>query len=79
MNAIISQQRCVLGVLLALWSDGVFCVYSLLDASIAEEDIGGDYYQEEEEYPGHFASQGKPSFDSYSQCLVLILHPTCFK
>jgi hypothetical protein len=47
------------------------CVYSLLDASVAEEDIGGDYYyQEEEEYPGHFANQGKPSFDAYSQCLV---------
>jgi hypothetical protein len=44
------------------------CVYSLLDASVAEEDIGGDYYyQEEEENPGHFANQGKPSFDSYSQ------------
>jgi hypothetical protein len=58
----------------------VFCVYPLLDASVAEEDIGGDYYQEEEEeYPRHFANQGKPSFDSYSQCLVLILHSTCFK
>jgi hypothetical protein len=79
MNAIVSKQRCVLGVLLALWSDGVLCVYSLLDASIAEEDIGGDYYQEEEEYPGHFANQGKPSFDSYSQYLVFILHSTCFK
>jgi hypothetical protein len=53
---------------------------SLLDASVAEEDIEGDYYyQEEEEYPGHFANQGKPSFDSYSQCLVLLLHPTYFK
>jgi hypothetical protein len=57
----------------------VLCVYSLLDASVAEEDIGGDYYQEEEEYPGHLANQGKPSFDSYSQYLVLILHSTCFK
>jgi hypothetical protein len=80
MNAIVNKQRCVLGVLLALCSDGVLCVYSLLDASIAEEDIGGDYYyQEEEEYPGHFANQGKPSFDLYSKCLVLILHSTCFK
>jgi hypothetical protein len=80
MNAIVSKQICVLGVLLALCSDWVLCVYSLLDASVAEEDIGGDYYQEEEEeYPGHFANQGKPSFDSYSQCLVLILHSTCFK
>jgi hypothetical protein len=54
---------------------------SLLDASVAEEDIEGDYYyqEEEEEYPGHFANQGKPSFDSYSQCLVLVLLSTCFK
>jgi hypothetical protein len=52
----------------------------LLDASVAEEDIGGDYYyQEEEENPGHFANQGKPPFDSYSQCLVLLLHATGFK
>jgi hypothetical protein len=69
----------VFGVLLALCSDCVLCVYSLLDASIAEEDIGGDYYQEEEEYPRHSANQAKPSFDSYSQCLVLILPSTCFK
>jgi hypothetical protein len=50
-----------------------FILISLLDASVAEEDIEGGYYQEEEEeeYPGHFANQGKPSFDSYSQCLVL--------
>jgi hypothetical protein len=80
MNDIVWRQACVLGVLLAWCSDGVFCVYPWLDASIAEEDIGGDYYQEEEEeYPGHFANQGKPSFDSYSQYLVLILHSTCFK
>jgi len=79
MKAIVWKQVCVLGMLLALCSDCVLCVYSLLDASIAEEDIGGDYYQEEEEYPGHFANQGKPSFDSYSKCLVLILHSTCFK
>jgi hypothetical protein len=72
MEAIVSKHLCVYGMLLAWCSNGVFCVYSLLDASIAEEDIGGDYYyQEEEEYPGHFANQGKPSFDSYSQCLVL--------
>jgi hypothetical protein len=46
---------------------------SLLDASVAEEDIEGDYYyQEEEEYSGHFANQGKPSFESYSKCLVLL-------
>jgi hypothetical protein len=56
---------------------------SLLDASVAEEDIEGGYYQEEEEeeeeYPGHFANQGKPSFESYSKCLVLLLHSTYFK
>jgi hypothetical protein len=52
---------------------------SLLDASVAEEVIEGEYYQEEEEYPGHFANQGKPSFESYSKCLVLLLHSTCFK
>jgi hypothetical protein len=80
MDVIVSKHLCVYGMLLAWCSDCVFCVYSLLDASIAEEDIGGDYYyQEEEEYPGHFANQGKPSFESYSQCLVLLLHSTCFK
>jgi hypothetical protein len=79
MDAIVSQQLCVHGMLLALCSDCVFCVYSLIDTSIAEEDIGGDYYYQEEEYPGHFANQGKPSFESYSKCLVLILHATCFK
>jgi hypothetical protein len=39
---------------------------SLIDASIIKEETEGGYYQEEEEgYPGHFANQGKPSFDSY--------------
>jgi hypothetical protein len=53
---------------------------SLLDTSVAEEDIEGDYhYQEEEEYTEHFANQGKPSFESYSKYLVLLLHSTCFK
>jgi hypothetical protein len=80
MNAIVSKQICVFVMLLALCSDCVFVLISLLDASVAEEDIEGDYYyQEEEEYPGQFANQGKPSFESYSQCLVLLLHPTCFK
>jgi hypothetical protein len=56
-----------------------FVFISLLDASVAEEDIEGDYYyQEEEEYPGHFANQGKPSFESYSKYLVLLLRSTCF-
>jgi hypothetical protein len=48
----------------------VHCVYSLLDYSVAEEDIEGGFYQEEEDYPGHFANQGTPSFESYSKCLV---------
>jgi hypothetical protein len=75
MDAMVSKHLCVYGMLLAWCSDGVFCVYSLLDASIAEEDIGGDYYyEEEEEYPGHFANQGKPSFESCSKYLVLPLH-----
>jgi hypothetical protein len=78
MNSIVCKQVCVLGVLLVWCSDCVHCVYSLLDASIAEEDIEGEFYQEEEDYPGHFANQGKPSFESYSKCLVLLLHSTCF-
>jgi hypothetical protein len=52
---------------------------SLLDASVAEEDIEGEYYQEEEDYLGHFANQGKPSFESYFKCLVLLLHSMYFK
>jgi hypothetical protein len=66
-------------VMLVLCGDCVYCVYSLLDASVAEEDIEGEFYQEEEDYPGHFANQGKPSFESYSKCLVLLLHTTYFK
>jgi hypothetical protein len=69
----------VFEVMLVLCGNCVHGVYSLLDASVAEEDIEGEYYQEEEEYPGHFANQRKPSFESYSKCLVLILHFTCFK
>jgi hypothetical protein len=57
----------------------VLVFISLLYASVAKEDIEGDYYQEEEEYPGHFANQGKLSFESYSKCLVLLLHSTCFE
>jgi hypothetical protein len=64
---------------LYLFGDCVhFCVFSLLDASVAEEDIEGEFYQEED-YPGDFANQGKPSFESYSKCLALLLHSTCFK
>jgi hypothetical protein len=79
MHSIVGKQVCVLGVLLVLCSDCMPSVYSLLDASIAEEDIEGEFYQEEEDYPRHFANQGKPSFESYSKCLVLLLHSTCFK
>ena len=61
MNFIVWKQVCVFGMLLVLFSDCVHCVYSLLDASVAEEDIEGGFYQEEEDYPGHFANQGKPS------------------
>jgi hypothetical protein len=40
---------------------------SITDASVAGELLGEGHYQEEEEedYLGHFANQGKPSFDSY--------------
>jgi hypothetical protein len=39
---------------------------SLIDASVAGELPEEGYYQEEEEdYPGHCANQGKPSFESY--------------
>jgi hypothetical protein len=66
--------------MLLVWcGDCVLCISLLLDASVAEEDIEGEYYQEEEEYPSHFANQGKPSFDSYYQVLVLLLHSTGFK
>jgi hypothetical protein len=45
------------------------CVYyclSLIDASIAGELLEEGYYQEEEDdYPEHFANQGKPSLKSY--------------
>jgi hypothetical protein len=44
------------------------CVYyclSLIDASATGEPTEEGYYQEEEDYPGHFANQGKPSFESY--------------
>jgi hypothetical protein len=46
------------------------CVYyclSLIDASATGELPEEGYYQEEEEegYPGHFANQGKPSYESY--------------
>ena len=39
------------------------------DQSIKDEDE--DYFD--------FAKPGKPSFESYSKCLVLLLHSTCFK
>jgi hypothetical protein len=40
---------------------------------------GDQSIQDEDEDYFHFANQGKPSFDSYSQYLVLLLHSTCFK
>jgi hypothetical protein len=43
----------------------IICL-SVIDASVAGELPEEGYYQEEEEdYPGHFANQGKPSFESY--------------
>jgi hypothetical protein len=51
---------------LCRFGDCVQSCLSLIDASIAEEEPEGGYYQEEgEDYPGHFANQGKPYFDSY--------------
>jgi hypothetical protein len=41
----------VLGVLLVLCSDCVLCVYSLLDASVAEEDIGGNFIKKKKTTP----------------------------
>jgi hypothetical protein len=55
----------MLGVCLCRFADCVQSCLSLIDASIAEEEPVGGYYQEEEGYPGHFANQGKPSFNSY--------------
>jgi hypothetical protein len=46
--------------------DWVYTCLSLIDASATEELPEEGYYQEEEEdCPGHFANQGKPSFESY--------------
>jgi hypothetical protein len=57
----------------------LFCV-SLIDASVAEEVPDEGYYQEEEEdYPGHFANQGKPSFESYPIPSLQIAHLLVFK
>jgi hypothetical protein len=45
----------------------IVCIcLSLIGASVAEEELEGGFYQEEEDYLGHFANQGKPSFESYS-------------
>jgi hypothetical protein len=40
---------------------------SIIDASVAKEMPEEGYNQEveEEDYPGHFANQGNPSFESY--------------
>jgi hypothetical protein len=62
----------------------IICV-SIIDASVAVEFPEEGYYQEEEEedYPGRFANQGKPSFESYPipsfqisiiTCLQIKLH-----
>jgi hypothetical protein len=48
-----------------LFGDCVHLCVSLIDASVAEDEPAGGYYQEEEGYPGHFANQGKPFFGSY--------------
>jgi hypothetical protein len=47
-------------------SDCVHYCLLLIDTSATGEPTEEGYYQEEEEgYPGHFANQGKPSFESY--------------
>jgi hypothetical protein len=57
----------------------LFCV-SLIDASVAEEVPEEGYYQEEEEdYPRHFANQGKPSFESYPIPSLQIAYFLVFK
>jgi hypothetical protein len=38
-------------VMLVLCGDYVYCVYSLLDASVAEEDIEGEYYKKKKNTP----------------------------
>jgi hypothetical protein len=43
----------------------IVCIlFIAIDASVAEEYLEGGFYQEEEDYPRHFANQGKPSFES---------------
>jgi hypothetical protein len=57
----------------------IFCV-SLIDASVAKEVPEEGYYQEEEEdYPGQFANQGKPCFESYSIPSFQIAYLLVFK
>jgi hypothetical protein len=52
----------------------------LIDASVAEEVPEEGYYQEEEEdYPGYFSNQGKPSFESYSKPSFQIAYLLVFK
>jgi hypothetical protein len=43
--------------------DCVHYCLSLIDVSAIGELTEEGYYPEEEDYPGHFANQGKPSFD----------------
>jgi hypothetical protein len=52
----------------------IICV-SIIDASVAGElPREGNYQEEEEDYLGHFANQGKPSFDSYPNSQISKLH-----
>jgi hypothetical protein len=56
-----------------------YCL-SLIDASATRELTEEGYYQEEEEdYPGHFANQVKPSFESYPIPSFQIAHLLVFK
>jgi hypothetical protein len=60
--------------------DFVYYCLSLIDASVAGELPEEGYYQEEEEdYPGHFANQGKPSFESYPIPSFQIAYSLVFK
>jgi hypothetical protein len=42
----------------------IICL-SIIDASVAGELPEEGFHKEEEDYPGQFANQGKPSFKSY--------------
>jgi hypothetical protein len=60
--------------------DWVYTCLSLIDASATGELPEEGYYQEEEEdYLGHFANQGKPSFESYPVPSFQIAYLLVFK